>query len=310
MPFSFWTTESKAQHEKYTVGMAVRVNGEIISDERFHREFVEISGGRTPQQVQEQAPMEYHRMLQTAERNTLRVVLLHQLAVSEGITATDEEAGEERRSTWGSAANQSCGIGITADMMSRLMVKKAEQYLTRHVQRPDRREVESVYRNNSAAFTLPERWLVSHIVQIAETEAERVRATDVLKQAENELKRGKSFVAVADRYSDCKGNGGSLGWISRGMMVPEFEAQVFALEQRKLSDIFETTFGLHLAMLHDWKPAGVQPLDEVRTDLARHIFEERKQVLLNQITEDLMRRAEIEMLPEPERSIAAGERVQ
>lgn len=290
--------------------MAVRVNGEIINDERFHREFVELSGGRTPQQVQEQAPMEYHRLLQTAESNTLRSVLLHQLAVTEGITATAEEAEEERRSTWGSAANQSCGIGITSDMISRLMVKKVQQHLTRHVQRPDRREVESIYRNNAASFTLPDRWLVSHIVRIAETEAERAKAIEVLKQAENELTRGKPFAAVADRYSDCKGNGGSLGWISRGTMVPEFETKVFTLERRKLSDIFETTFGLHLAMLHDSKPAGLQPLDEVRVDLARHIFEERKQVLLNQITEDLMRHADIEMLPETERSIAAGERVQ
>lgn len=289
--------------------MAIRVNGEIIGDERFHREFVELSGGRTPEQVQEQAPMEYHRLLQTAERNALRSVLLHQLAVAEGITATADEAEEERRSTWGSAANQSCGIGITSEMISRLMVKRIQQHLTRHVQRPDRREVESIYRNNSAAFTLPERWLVSHIVQIAETEVERAKAIEVLKQAESELQRGKSFAAVADRYSDCKGNGGSLGWISRGTMVPEFEAKVFTLERRKLSDIFETTFGLHLAILHDSKPAGLQPLDEIRTDLARHIFEERKQVLLNQITEDLMRRANIEMLPEPERSVAAGEKV-
>ncbi|MEZ2347053.1 peptidylprolyl isomerase [Terriglobus sp. RCC_193] len=290
--------------------MAVRVNGEVIHDERFHREFVELSGGRTPQQVQEQAPMEYHRLLQTAERNTLRSVLLHQVAVAEGITATAEEAEEERRSTWGSAANQSCGIGITSDMISRLMVKKVQQHLTRHVQRPDRREVEAIYRNNSAAFTIQERWLVSHIVQIAETEAEHAKAINVLKQAQSELKRSKSFAAVADRYSDCKGNGGSLGWINRGTMVPEFEAKVFTLERRKLSDIFETTFGLHLAILHDWKPAGLQPLDEVRADLARHIFEERKQVLLNQITEDLMRRAEIAMLPDPERSVAAGEKVQ
>jgi hypothetical protein len=290
--------------------MAVRVNGEIISDERFHREFIELSGGRTPEQVQEQAPMEYHRLLQAAERNTLRSVLLHQVAVAEGITATAEEAEEERRSTWGSAANQSCGIGITTDMISRLMVKKVQQHLTRHVQRPDRREVESIYRNNPTAFTLPERWLVSHIVQIAETQAEHTKAMEVLKQAESELKRGKSFAAVADRYSDCKGNGGSLGWISRGMMVPEFEAHVLTLERRKLSDIFETTFGLHLAILHDWKPAGMQPLDEVRTDLARRIFEERKQVLLSQITEELTRRSAIEMLPEPERSIAAGEKVQ
>jgi peptidyl-prolyl cis-trans isomerase C len=290
--------------------MAVRVNGEIISDERFHREFVELSGGRTPQQVQQQSAVEYRNMLQSAERNALRSVLLHQLAIAEGITVTTGEAEEERRSVWGSVANQSCGIGISGDMTSRLMVKKLQQHLTRHVQRPDRREVEAIYRNNPAAFALPERWLVSQIVRIAETEEERRQAREVLAQAENDLKRGKLFAATADRYSDCKGNGGSLGWISRGMMVPEFEANVFTLAGRKLSSIFETTFGFHLAQLQDWKPAGIQPLEEVRADLARQIFEERKQILLDQVTDDLIRRATIEMLPEPERSIVAAEKVQ
>jgi hypothetical protein len=285
--------------------MAVRVNGEVVSDERFHREFVTLSGGRTPQQVQQQSPMEYQSLIQRAEHEAFRSVLFHQLAIAEGITVTTEEAEEERRSSWGSAANESCGIGISSDMTMRLMVRKVQQYLTRHVPRPDRREVEAVYRNNPAAFALPERWLVSHIICMAETDAERDQATQVLQQAQRDLAKGKAFASVADHYSDCKGNGGSLGWISRGTMVPEFEAAVFILERRKLSNIFATTFGMHLAMLHDYKPAGLQPLEEIRTDLARRIFEERKQQLLHQIADDLMRRAEIEMLPE-----ATGENIQ
>lgn len=282
--------------------MAVRVNGEVVGDERFHREFVTLSGGRTPQQVQQQAPMEYQALIQRAEHAALRSVLFHQLAIAEGITVTTAEAEEERRSSWGSAANESCGIGVSDDMTQRLMVKKAQQHLTCHVPRPDRRDVEAIYRNNPTAFALPERWLVSHIICLAETEAEREQATATLQQAERELAKGKAFAAIADRYSDCKGNGGTLGWISRGMMVPEFEANVFTLERRKLSSIFATPFGLHLALLNDYKSAGLQPLEEIRTDLARRIFEERKQQLLNQIADDLMRRAQIEVLQE-----AAGE---
>lgn len=277
--------------------MAVRVNGEVVTDERFHREFVTLSGGRTPQQVQQQSPMEYQSLIQRAEQEALRSVLFHQVAIAEGITVTSAEAEEERRSAWGSAANESCGIGISDDMTTRLMVRKVQQHLTRYVPRPDRREVEAIYRNNPTAFSLPERWLVSQIICIAETEAERVQATEILQQAERDLAKGKAFASVADRYSDCKGNGGALGWISRGMMVPEFEAAVFALQPRKRSAIFATPFGMHLALLQDYKPAGLQPLEEIRTDLARRIFDDRKQQLLNQIADDLMRRAEIEMLP-------------
>jgi parvulin-like peptidyl-prolyl isomerase len=135
---------------------------------------------------------------------------------------------------------------------------------------------------------------------MAETEAEREQATEVLQQAERDLVKGKAFTSVADRYSDCKGNGGALGWVSRGMMVAEFEAAVFTLQPRKRSAIFATPFGMHLALLQDHKPAGLQPLEEIRTDLARRIFDDRKQQLLNQIADDLMSRAEIEMLPQAE----------
>ncbi len=290
--------------------MALQVNGEYIRDERFYREFLQLSGGRTPQQMQQNSEQEWHHLQQVADRKVLRDVLLHQLAIAEGLTATSQEVEEERRSVWGSAANQSCGTGVVGDMAFRLMVKKAERHLTRHVQRPERREVEWIYQNNPAAFALPERWLVSHVMRFAEDDNERQRAMDTLTRSAEELKRGKSFAAVAERYSDCKGNGGSLGWISRGAMVPEFEAHVFALEKRKVSGIFETPFGLHIAIVQDYKPAGVQPLDDVRAELAKRIFEDRRKAMLDQLTNDLFRRAVIEVIPELEHSITGSEKMQ
>jgi len=279
--------------------MAIRVNGEIIGDEQFHREFLELSGGRTPQQVQQQSNDEYRHLLQLTEHTVLRSTLFQQLAIRENITITAREIEEARRSVWGSSANQTCGTGVDQDIALRLLVMKVQTHLTRHVPRPDRREVEAVYQNRSSSYALQERWLVSHIVRIAETETERTQVREVLALAEKDLNRGKPFATVADRYSDCKGNGGSLGWLSRGMMVPEFEEKVFSLQRRKASDVFETIFGLHIAIVHDWKPAGVQPLEDVRADLARSIFEERKQAHLNQIVQECMRHATIEFLEEP-----------
>ena len=152
--------------------MAIRVNGEFIEDERFHRAFLEQSGGRTPEQVRQHAPSEFQSTLHQAEQNVLREVLLQQFAASEGITATLEEVDEERRDVWGSTANESCGIGVTQDMADRITLRKAEQFLTRHVQRPDRSEVDSTFRANPSAFALPERWLVSHIVKFVESSSE------------------------------------------------------------------------------------------------------------------------------------------
>ena len=289
--------------------MAIRVNGEFIEDERFHRAFLEQSGGRTPEQVRQHAPSEFQSTLHQAEQNVLRAVLLQQFAAAEGITATSQEVDEERRDVWGSTANESCGIGVTQDMADRITLRKAEQFLTRHVQRPDRSEVDSTCRANPSAFALPERWLVSHIVKFVESSSEHDTALQVMTVVIAELKRGRAFAAVAERYSDCKGNGGSLGWISRGSMVAAFEEHVFALQRRKVSGIFETPFGLHIAVVQDHKDAGVQPLEDLRLSLSRRIYEERRQARLARVLNDLYRQAQIEPVTEMQRRVASGEKV-
>ncbi|WP_074655716.1 peptidylprolyl isomerase [Terriglobus roseus] len=286
--------------------MALRVDGELISDERFYREFLAVTGGMTPEQMQLTSPADFRQAQEVAERNVLRAVLLRQVADREGLAVTEQEIEEERRSVWGSAANQSCGRGITDEMEERAAVRKAERHLTRHVPRPSRREVEAIYRANPATFTLPERWLVSHIVRIAEDETERQAAMETLRLAAADLKRGKSFAAVAERYSDCKGGGGALGWISRGNMVAEFEENVLRLQPRKPSEIFETPFGLHIALVQDHKPAGLQPLQEIRADLARRIFDDRRQGVLEEALHAIFNGAQIEVASEPEHSVAHG----
>lgn len=289
--------------------MAVRVNGELIGDGHFHAAFLQLSGGRAPDQVRQASVGTYQRIVQAAEQGLLRTVLLRQAGTAAGLRVTQDEVEAERRVRWGSAANQTCGVGVTQQMEDALLLRKTEQHLTRHVPRPERREVETMYRGNPQAFAMPERWLVSHIVKLAESEEERQDARPVLERASEELRRGKSFAQVADRHSDCRGNGGSLGWINHGDMAPDFELEVVLLERRKPSGIFETVFGLHIALVQDHKPAGVQPLEEVRPELARRLYDERRARVLDSIVHDLYRRATIDVVADAERTVAAGERM-
>jgi peptidyl-prolyl cis-trans isomerase SurA len=63
------------------------------------------------------------------------------------------------------------------------------------------------------------------------------------------VKNGISFESQAKLYSEDPGSavkGGDLGLVSRGEMVPEFEAALFKLKDGELSDIVETQYGYHL----------------------------------------------------------------
>ncbi len=42
-------------------------------------------------------------------------------------------------------------------------------------------------------------------------------------------------------------NGGDLGWFARGIMVPEFEEAVFALESGQITEgLIQTSYGFHI----------------------------------------------------------------
>ena len=90
----------------------------------------------------------------------------------------------------------------------------------------------------------------------------QVRASHLLVDTEEEVLKlreeileGKDFADVAAEVSKCPSGakGGDLGFFSRGMMVPEFDAASFSLEVGELSEPVQTQFGWHLLIVTDKK---------------------------------------------------------
>ena len=63
---------------------------------------------------------------------------------------------------------------------------------------------------------------------------------------------GEDFKVLATLYSDdteSAKNGGELGFVKRGDLVPEFEIAAFSLKGDEISEIIETKFGYHIIQL-------------------------------------------------------------
>ena len=84
--------------------------------------------------------------------------------------------------------------------------------------------------------------------------ATRVRVSHILVDSEemaNTVKQsiedGMEFASVAESLSSCdsKGTGGDLGWISPGLMVPEFDAAAFTFTPGELATI-KSDLGWHV----------------------------------------------------------------
>jgi hypothetical protein len=85
------------------------------------------------------------------------------------------------------------------------------------------------------------------------------------------LVAGEDFATLARQYSQDTGsgaNGGDLGTFGRGEMVPPFEEAAFSLAVGDISEVVETTFGLHIIRVDE---RIVPPLegnrDQFRTQL-------------------------------------------
>jgi peptidyl-prolyl cis-trans isomerase SurA len=83
-------------------------------------------------------------------------------------------------------------------------------------------------------------------------DAEKKRCREKIEDIRKEILQGKDFSIAAIQYSEDPGSyldGGNLGWVARGEMVPAFEAVIFKIKENELSDVFESDFGFHIALV-------------------------------------------------------------
>ena len=93
----------------------------------------------------------------------------------------------------------------------------------------------------------------------------------------NRIKAGEDFATLAATYSNDPGSardGGSLGWVSPGIMVPEFDAKMKAATVGQVTEPFETQFGWHILLVSGTRQQDMT--QEYQQRMARQILGERQ----------------------------------
>lgn len=140
-----------------------------------------------------------------------------------------------------------------------------------------RREVEEFYNTMKDSLpTLPERLELYHIVKNVEPDTSaRTEALELAKAVRDSIINGADFTDMAQKYSQDPGSapdGGNLGWIDKGKLVPEFERAAFSLQLNETSLPVESPFGFHIIQTLDKRENAVN---------TRHIL-----IRLQQSTDD------------------------
>jgi peptidyl-prolyl cis-trans isomerase D len=139
-------------------------------------------------------------------------------------------------------------------------------------------EVEKYYSEHGAEFETPREVQAAHVlVRVGETggsEAEdkaRAKVADVIKRA----KAGEDFAKLAREISEDPGsakNGGDLGFVKKGEMVPQFEQALFALKKGELTaEPVRSPFGFHAIKAGDVREGGKKLLKDVAGPISERL---------------------------------------
>lgn len=148
-------------------------------------------------------------------------------------------------------------------------------------------EIEQYFREHRKEFDRSEQVHVKHILLDDENQARLVLA---------KLRRGESFDDLARQYSKDPGSrpqGGDLGFVSRGQLVPEFERVAFALQPKQISDIVKTQYGYHLIQVLERRPPEPATLDQARDQIRTMLLSSKQEAAFQEWLKTIKTQAKI-----------------
>lgn len=149
-------------------------------------------------------------------------------------------------------------------------------------------------------FFRPRRARLSNLSKnLAEGADEGARAALLAEMAalREQILAGADFgeLALAHSASTSSERRGNLGWISPGMMAPELERVVMALEPGELTPVLETPTGFVLILCHEVSPSLTATPEERRETVAEELRRERSSGLWQAEYKSLVESVELDL---------------
>jgi len=227
--------------------------------------------------------------------------------VKEGIKVSDAEVEQVYNARY-ERVRADWAVVETAPLLAQITVTDAdaEAYLKGHealFSRPERRRIqyvlitpkaftpavtdadaEAYYKEHRAEFERPQRYHAAHIlVRVPPTggsEAEN-KSKATIAEAIRRAKAGEDFGKLAKELSEdtaTASQGGDLGFVGKGEMVPQFEEALFALKKGEISpQPVRTPFGYHAIKVVDVQEGGLQPFREIAAKIKDTLAAERSE---------------------------------
>ncbi len=133
-------------------------------------------------------------------------------------------------------------------------------------------------RRGGAGERLVTQYKVRHVLVRPDTLTTEAQARQEIDRLRAQVASGAlTFAEAAERDSDDPGSarqGGELGWVAPGEMVPEFEQMMEETPKGQLSPTFQTQFGWHFLQVEDIRETDMS--DRYRDLQARQALQKRR----------------------------------
>jgi foldase protein PrsA len=189
-------------------------------------------------------------------------------------------------------------VQYKASLREQVLLQKTYDAVTKDVANPTDAEVQAYYDAHKTDYLQAETRNARHILiapvkpadtsatdssstttTVAPTDADWAKALATANKVRADLVAGADWTAEAKQYSDdtgTKDSGGDLSTITKGEMVPEFDAALFSLKLNEISQPVKTQYGYHVIQVTAITPEKQQTLDEVKSTLQSNMLDEAK----------------------------------
>lgn len=160
-----------------------------------------------------------------------------------------------------------------------------EKGLTKDVKVSDE-DIKKEFDRDPSKYAQKESVKARHILVKVEPDAPKA-AQDAAEKKINQIYKDvtdgkKDFAEVAKAQSECPSaaQGGDLGVFGRGMMVPAFETEAFALKPGAISKPFKTEFGYHIVQTQEHSDAKPGTLESAREQIGEQLLAKKRESVI------------------------------
>lgn len=176
---------------------------------------------------------------------------------------------------------------ISLEVRSKVQVseKEIQDYFSAHA---GNYQVDEAFHARQVFFAVP----------ATATEDQRKMILEKAEKVLREAKSGADFAELAKKYSDDPSGkeGGDLGFLNKGDLLPEFEKALITMRVGEVSGLVRTSAGIHIIKLVDYREGKTQSLDSAKREVEDLLYKQKSEERFSQWLDGLRKNAAIEII--------------